>query len=77
MKLYYINRNPNSSGEHELHLATCSELPNIFNRACLGDFKLLSEATLEAKKLYPSVTNCNHCLNSKTQPEKKEPFYKK
>ncbi|WNM19133.1 hypothetical protein [Flavobacterium capsici] len=77
MKLYYVNRNPNQIGNHELHLATCNHLPNIFNRVCLGDYKTPHEALHDAKKIYPSATVCNTCLENHNEKIKPIPFYKK
>lgn len=75
MKLYYINRNPSLNGNHELHVATCNNLPNIFNRKYLGEYSTLSEATREAQKQYPNTIPCNNCIEQTI--EKPIPFFKK
>lgn len=75
MKLYYVDKNQNQNGHHELHIATCVHLPNLFHRKYLGNYNTLSEASHHAKKHYQNTVACIHCIQQKTQTT--IPCYKK
>jgi hypothetical protein len=77
MKLYYLNRYPNQEGYCELHLISCNQLPNIFNRICLGDFETQEEALLDSKKKHPKTIYCTNCLEANQNNTKPTPFFKK
>jgi hypothetical protein len=53
---YYVNKNSQANGDHEVHTATCSFLPSESNRIYLGDFATCSPAVSEARKHY---SQCN------------------
>lgn len=57
---YYVNKNAQSNGDHEVHLSTCSWLPDASNRIYLGDFDKSQDA-LEARKYYFQVDGCMYC----------------
>jgi hypothetical protein len=38
MYKYYVNKNAQSNGDHEVHKESCSYLPNLENRIYLGVF---------------------------------------
>jgi hypothetical protein len=61
MKKYYVNRNAQSNGDHEVHTETCSFLPNVHNRLYLGNFSNCKDAVAEAKKTYPTADGCAYC----------------
>jgi hypothetical protein len=61
MELYYLNRNQQSGGEREVHISTCSFLPEPKNRISLGYFSHCREAMKEAKKHYDDVDGCFFC----------------
>ncbi len=63
MALYYVNKNAQPSGEHEVHTSTCSYLPSLENRLYLGSFNTCAEAIKEAKKHYSNVDGCYHCCS--------------
>nr|WP_084006205.1 hypothetical protein [Flammeovirga sp. MY04] len=63
MKRYYVNKNPQSSGEHEVHSEFCSRLPSAGNRFYLGLFSSCAEAVSRASVMYPSVDGCYYCCN--------------
>ena len=42
MKHYYVNKNPQIRGEHEVHSSDCIYLPTLENRQYLGYFRFLS-----------------------------------
>lgn len=62
MALYYVNRNAQpDSGDHEVHVSTCSYLPREENRRYLGDFSHCRPAVLAARTLYADSNGCAHC----------------
>jgi hypothetical protein len=63
MAKYYVNENPQPTGEHEVHKEGCSYLPEYPNKKYLGDFSKCEEAVNEAKKYYNSVDGCYYCSN--------------
>ena len=58
---FYVNKNAQNNGDHEVHRATCSWLPDSENRLYLGDFYTSQEAVREAKKYYNQVNGCYYC----------------
>lgn len=58
---FYVNKNAQPTGEHEVHRATCSFLPDASNRIYLGDFATSQEAVQEARKYYNCVDGCARC----------------
>ena len=48
MALYYVNKNAQSNGDHEVHKTGCSWLPKTENRIYLGDFSSCSLAVTKA-----------------------------
>lgn len=61
MALYYVNKNAQSNGDHEVHKFDCSFLPSPENRRYLGDFPSCRPAVAAAKKIYPTADGCAHC----------------
>jgi len=58
---YYVNKNAQDSGEHEVHREGCSYLPAVENRHYLGDFATCHPAVAEARKHYTNVDGCFYC----------------
>lgn len=58
---YYVNRNAQSNGDHEVHTSECSRLPDATNRLFLGTFSSCGPAVTEAKKTYPKSNGCYYC----------------
>ena len=58
---YYLNRNPQSDGYHEVQQEGCSFLPNPANRIFLGNFASCEEAMVEARKYFSKVDGCFYC----------------
>ncbi len=59
---FYVNRNAQTNGDHEVHCATCSWLPDADNRIYLGDFATSQQAVVESKRKYYRQSNgCYHC----------------
>jgi hypothetical protein len=61
MNHYYVNKNSQSNGDHEVHKDGCSYLPEVANRLYLGYFSTCQEAVREAKKSYPQSNGCYFC----------------
>lgn len=49
---YYVNKNPQSNGDHEVHKEECRWLPALPNRQYLGYFDNCRDAVKEAGKYY-------------------------
>lgn len=63
MALYYVNKNAQSNGDHEVHTTGCERLPDAENRIHLGDFSTCGPAVTEAKKHYTKSNGCFYCAN--------------
>lgn len=63
MEHYYVNDNPQPTGEHEVHTNTCSFFDAIQSKTYLGYFSTCQEAVIEAKKKYTNVDGCYYCCN--------------
>jgi hypothetical protein len=61
MPRYYVNRNPQNNGDHEVHMEGCVHLPSQENRQYLGEFASCSYAVMEAKRFYPQLNGCFYC----------------
>lgn len=61
MKNYYVNKNAQINGDHEVHTQECSFLPKLENRTYLGLFSSCSGAVDEAKKKYAKTNGCYYC----------------
>ena len=61
MAAYYVNKNAQSNGDHEVHKIGCSYLPDEANRIYLGDFTSCGDAVKEAKRHYNQVNGCYYC----------------
>ncbi len=61
MARYYVNKNAQPNGDHEVHKFECSFLPQVENRIYLGDFASCAPAVTEARKHYRQVNGCYFC----------------
>lgn len=61
MGFYYLNRNAQTTGEHEVHESNCFRMPEPQNRIYLGYFSNANEAVREARKYYDNVDGCYYC----------------
>lgn len=64
MARYYVNKNAQENGDHEVHSSACSFLPEAENRHYLGDFTSCGPAVTEAKKSYKKSNGCYYCSKS-------------
>ena len=61
MAAYYVNKNAQSNGDHEVHKSGCSWMPKVENRIYLGDFAGCHSAVQAARSHYSQVNGCAHC----------------
>lgn len=61
---YYINKNAQSSGEHEIHKRDCAWLPENQNCQYLGYFDSFIEAKKEALKYFKNIDGCFYCCKT-------------
>ncbi|MFT7900241.1 hypothetical protein VBY74_09680 [Tenacibaculum ascidiaceicola] len=61
MARYYVNKNAQANGDHEVHKLECSWIPKVENRIYLGEFDNCKDAVKEAKKYYSKVNGCYYC----------------
>jgi len=64
MARYYVNKNAQANGDHEVHTTGCSFMPAQENRIYLGDFTSCAPAVVEAQRYYRQVNGCYYCCNS-------------
>ena len=63
MPKYYVNKNEQDNGDHEVHKEGCSWMPEPQNRLYLGEFVTCHSAVSEAKRTYPQSNGCYYCSN--------------
>jgi len=63
MDRYYVNKNAQDNGDHEVHKSGCEWMPDAENRLYLGEFATCHGAVREAKKYYPQSNGCYYCSN--------------
>jgi hypothetical protein len=61
MPNYYVNKNAQPTGEHEVHQDGCPTPASPFNRQALGWFASCRPAVVEARKYYSNVDGCANC----------------
>ena len=66
MSRFCVNRNSQSTGEHEVHNldANCPHLPQPSNRVALGEHSNCRGALAAARKHYANVDGCAFCAPS-------------
>ena len=62
--LYYVNKNAQLNGDHEVHRQGCAWLPSEHNRIYLGIFSSCHPAVTEARKYFRQVNGCYYCANA-------------
>jgi len=60
---YYVNKNTQKSGEHEMHIDSCEYFPDVENRFYLGEFFSCHAAMIVARKAYDEVDGCAYCCS--------------
>jgi len=61
---YYVNKNQQETGEHEVHKDGCKHMPLSHNRTYLGKFLSCKGAIIKAKEKYKNVDGCYYCANA-------------
>ncbi len=64
MAYYYVNKNQQTNGEHEVHKKSCAWLPKPENRIYLSDYSSCASAVKKAKDYYSQVNGCYYCSNA-------------
>ena len=61
MAKYYVNKNPQGNGDHEVHKEGCNWMPLIDYRIYLGEFNNCRDAVTSAKVYYSLADGCHYC----------------
>jgi len=61
MARYYVTKQAQSNGDHEVHKQGCSFMPGEDNRIYLGDVPTCRSAVTAAKRHYSKVNGCYYC----------------
>lgn len=61
MSKYYVNKQAQANGDHEVHKDGCNYMPSQSNQQFLGDFATCYEAVREAKRYYSRSNGCYFC----------------
>ncbi len=64
MAFYYVNKNAQENGDHEVHKWGCEWMPIEENRIYLGEFDSCSPAVREARTYYEQSNGCTHCSSA-------------
>ena len=64
MARYYVNKNAQKNGDHEVHKLGCDYMPKEENRIYLGDYTHCTYAVNKAKDYYNQVNGCYYCSNA-------------
>lgn len=63
MASYYVNKNAQNNGDHEVHVEGCGHMPLPQNRQYLGNFTSCHDAVRAAKIYYYQSNGCYYCCN--------------
>ena len=58
---YFVNRNAQPNGDHEVHVPTCDYFPAPANLQFLGEYDNCFAAVREARRFYPRSNGCYFC----------------
>lgn len=61
MARYYVNKNAQENGDHEVHKDGCYWLVLVNDKLDLGHHSHCSTAVVEAKKTYEQSNGCARC----------------
>lgn len=61
---YYVNRNAQANGDHEVHREDCQFLPALENRLFLGSFNNCRDAVQAARSYFVQVNGCYFCASA-------------
>ncbi len=63
MQHYYVSKQAQSNGHHEVHVPRCVHLPETDNRIYLGSFTNCGDALREAKSHFQTAAGCKWCCS--------------
>lgn len=61
MAKYFVNRNAQPNGDHEVHREGCRYMPLPQNRDPLGEHVMCQTAVNQARVRYPRANGCATC----------------
>ncbi len=61
MDMYYVNKQAQSNGDHEVHKQTCAYLPSSSNQIALGYYSNCMDAVRAAKAYFSQSNGCYWC----------------
>ena len=61
MAYYYVNKQAQPNGDHEVHKDGCQWMPSERNREHLGDHASCFSAVAKAKEKYSTANGCATC----------------
>ena len=61
MYLYYVNKNSQPNGDHEVHRTGCNFFPYKDNAGYLGNFSNCHDAVSEVKRRGYKTNGCYYC----------------
>ena len=64
MPKYYVNKNAQDNGDHEVHISGCSYFPSSANAEYLGNHNSCGPAVTEAKSRGYKANGCYYCSNA-------------
>lgn len=64
MASYYVNKNQQSNGDHEVHKQGCVYMPDAANRIYLGEHVSCHSAVQQARRHYARSNGCYFCSDA-------------
>lgn len=61
MASYYVHKQTDDEGDHEVHKTGCIKMPKEENRIYLGEFSNCWDAVNAAKRIYSNSNGCYYC----------------
>jgi len=61
---YYVNKQAQENGDHEVHVPRCTYLPEGDNGLYLGAFISCDEAIQAARQHFEKVNGCHWCCST-------------
>ena len=59
--IYYVNKNAQPTGEHEIHREGCPYMVLINETIYLGEYASCIDALRAAQRIYSNVDGCFYC----------------
>lgn len=64
MDNYYVNKNAQLNGDHEVHRSGCGFMPAAQNQQYLGVFTNCADAVRKAKEYFRQSNGCAFCSST-------------